>query len=132
MQLATCTLQVIVDIMSSLKGRAIQNDRKLVHSLAVSTIFTSNRDSINRLLFLITATLEACKSTAHHRADHEHIASLALSFLKYFFSVWRRDVGAVGWQGNGDATRQPLPALTGPYLAQSIQCCLFLSQHRCY
>jgi hypothetical protein len=122
--------------MAQLKSGEVSSGDKVVHKLAVSTLFVSCRESINRLMFLSTAILESSKATAQSAApssaDGEHIASLAICFMGSVLAVWKTEVGVVGWQGgDGDATRHPLPALTGPYLAQLIQSCLVLSQHRC-
>ena len=86
----------------------------------LSKLYSSCRDHINKLMFLNTAALEATKA-APSSADNEHAAKLVLSFVHSFLTIWSQDV---------QADSAPLPALTGPFLAQLLQSCLSTSQHR--
>jgi hypothetical protein len=97
------------------------------HHVTISTLYQTNQSLLNKLLLLNTAILESIKQTitpspSPHQtnADHEHIQSLVLTFFKEFLFL-----------SGHDLSEGTIPqALTGPFLAQLVQSCLFLSQHR--
>lgn len=108
----------------------------------------SGAELLGNMLFYNIAILEAMKQSlapkqaaSPHSADCEHIACQSLNFLTLILNYFAEEllqVRAEAAATQGKAIRSTLPRsnhrvlvfLQGPYLAQLIQSCLQLSQHR--
>jgi hypothetical protein len=118
---STCQIIHFKKVKSALKLLNI-----LLHSISGLTstsrnaIYTKSGKDINNLFLLVTTTLESLKgSIDQNRVEDEELCVSCFEYYNSTIQLWH------------DELSLSLPnALSGPFLAQIIQCTLFFGKHR--